>query len=162
VRQARLADPGVADDRHGTSAARDQAVENRRQRGELVFAADKRAPICRGFGPARAFADQLPRDDRLRLAFQRELADRLEREPMARQLVGELTHVRLAARGRRFEALREDHRVAENGVVGAGLAAEDSPDAVAGVHADVERQLGLPRERADHPRELLVHLECAE
>src|SRR5207253_5373182 len=68
----------------------------------------------------------------------------------------------LAGRRRRLEALRKDHRVAEDGVIHPDIRPDDPRDRVTGVYADVEGELLGVRELTSQARELLLHLERDE
>src|SRR5207237_8385356 len=90
--------------------------------------------------PSRPLADEPPRADGLALALQRQLADRLEFEQVLREPQRRLADVGLAGRRRRLQPLREDPGVAEDGVVGARLAADNPRDPVPRVDADVQHE----------------------
>jgi hypothetical protein len=160
--EARLADAGLAGDGDERSSPARERLERGLDLAELPLAPDQRKPLrsCGRVLPRRPRAHEPPRDDRLELPFQRQLAHRLELEVVAGEAVREIADVRLAARRRRLQSLGEDHRIAEDGVVHPNGAPHHACDRVAGVDADVEREVVAPRaEVAADALELSLHLE---
>ena len=107
----------------------------------------------------RPSAEEAPRRHGLCFSLQGQLADRFEFERVVRERLRQLAHICLAGRGGRLEPLREDHGIAEHGVVHACLTAEDAGDTVARVDADMQRELGLIGQLAAEPLHFRVHLE---
>ncbi len=155
--ETRLADPGLADDSQHAATAQPERRESLVHELELGFAADQSRQDRNHAFDARA--DQPPGRHRLSLAFQRQLACRLELELGFRHADGRLAHVRLAGRRRGLEPLREDDRIPEHAVVHPRLAAEDARNSVTGVDADVQRELRFVWQLLTETGELRVHLE---
>ena len=158
VRQSGLPYSGLARHRKHAAGADGDGIQDFGDLRELLAAAEEGCRVGAPGGTPAA-TDQPPGRNRFTLALQRQLADRLELEHVARELAGQLADVGLAGRGGGLETLRQDDRVSEHGVVHPCLASENPCDAVSRVDADMQRELRLVRQVGAHARELAVHLE---
>ena len=163
--QPRLAGARLADQAHDLGAAPLHPLERREQLVELVGAPDQRGREPVGREPARRSrlgerAEQAMDHDRLRLAAQRQLARRLEREAMPGERVGGVGDQDGSRRGRQ-EPGRRIHRVARHRVGGSRRMAEAAGHDRAGVDADVKRhRLAEPcRPLIAEPRAAAEHVE---
>jgi hypothetical protein len=147
--QARLPDARFACDGDDPAAPVAEGAENVADGGQLSVAADEgRSAMARPEPRRSPSAKKPPCWHGLRLSLERQLADRPELEHVVGQPLGQLADVGLAGGRGRLEPLRENHRVAEDGVVHPRLTAKDTGDPVARVDACVQGQLRVVRELA--------------
>jgi hypothetical protein len=139
----RFADARLAGHRQDAAAPLHQVVDCCLRRRQLAIAADQAPGTLRLV--ACALAEEAPRRHRLGLSLQCQFANGLEVELSAGQLARGVGHIRLTARRCGLEPLREDHRVAQDGVIHARFAPEHTRDAMARVDTDVDAELGVVR-----------------
>jgi hypothetical protein len=152
VKQARFADPGVADDEHHLALAAPGAGERLEQLPELALAPYQRgqAPVGLDFQtcPALVCGNGLPRDDGLGLALEAKLAERSGLEVAADEPVGGVGDRNLPGLAHLLQARRNVGRVADGGVVHAQVASDAA-------HHDESGVEPLPRAEADAARRQL-------
>ena len=146
VQQPALAQTRLPHDRDDLAVTGGRPLPGPEQRVELRLTADKtgQAPLGQGFEPALPLTggDGLVGHDRLRLALQRERANRLPPEGLARRPVRGLAGQDTTGRRRRFEPGGQVDRVPQRRVLDRGAFAHASGQDETAVHPDPHPELG--------------------
>ena len=161
--QPALADASLADDAHQLRRPRLCQLQRSRQPGQLAVTPDGRRRNADRFQPAgRARCFERPGQPvhrhRARLAAQRQLAQRLVAECVARQPPGQRADQHLARRRHGLQPLGDVDRIAGDRIALGAAGAEAARHHRPGVDADVQRQRLAGRGMADLGR-LADHLQ---
>ena len=145
VQEPALAQTRLAHHRDDLAVTGRRSLPGAEQRVELRLAADEtgEAPLGQGFEPALPLTggDGLVGNDRLRLALQRERANRLPTERLARRPVGRLAGQDTTGCRRRFEPGGQVDRVPQRRVLDRGAFAHAAGQDETAVHPDPHPEL---------------------
>ena len=138
VHEPRLAEAGLADDRHDVTLARESVLERTHEQRDFAVSSDERCAAAVG---RRCFdAQKPPCDERGGLSFCRDGWVWLVREEARREAIRRIAHEDLARLGRLLEPRGYVHRVAEHAELALSIA-DGACDGQPTVYPDAQREI---------------------